>query len=112
MKAIMKNNVPFAAAAMACSLAVTHPYCPHNVMHYTPRGTQTVVANTINVNVQNECMSMAENYLRANKLLTVKEYARTTGLDKKQAKAELDAFATPKAIPSNSSRMERTRFMS
>ena len=48
---------------------------------------------------QKERFYMALDYLKNNKILTVKKYSKMTGLTKEKARAELDAFAADKRKP-------------
>ena len=58
--------------------------------------TRIVTCPTISVNCQigqKERLRMAVAYLNSNKFLTIKKYAKLTGLPKRTAEAELDAFS-------------------
>ena len=73
--------------------------------HYRPYRVVTVVsrpARTVHVTnsfTQKERFGMAMAYLKNYGYLTVKKYAKMTGLSKTAAKAELEAFAADKDKP-------------
>ncbi|HIS22920.1 MAG TPA: hypothetical protein IAC09_05720 [Candidatus Cryptobacteroides intestinipullorum] len=73
--------------------------------HYRPYRAVTVVsrpARTVHVTnsfTQKERFGMAMAYLKNYGYLTVKKYAKMTGLSKTAAKAELEAFAADKDKP-------------
>lgn len=48
---------------------------------------------------QKERFCMALDYLKNNKILTVKQYSKMTGLTMEKARAELDAFVADKRKP-------------
>ena len=73
-----------------------HPH-PHRVVTVVTRPAATV--HTVNRLTQKERLGMALAYLARNKYLSVKQYAKMTGMKKAAAKAELDAFAHDKATP-------------
>lgn len=92
MKARIKNSILILAAVMACQMTTAHPHYPNRVTHYAPHCTKTLVTRTIHVRSQKERMSMLVSYLRANKTITASEYAELTGLDRRQARTELDSL--------------------
>ena len=53
--------------------------------------TATRVSNHL---TQNQRLHMALTYLQNNRYLTIKHYARMTGLSKQMAEAELDSFCS------------------
>lgn len=77
----------------------------HPRRHYYPRSVVTVVAKTAaTVCVssrfnQKERLQIAVAYLEHNPYLSVRQYAKMTGLPKDMAEAELDAFACDKRNP-------------
>ena len=73
-----------------------HPH-PHRVVTVVTRPAATV--HTVNRLTQKERLGMALAYLARNKYLSVKQYAKMTGLKKDTAEAELDAFARDKTKP-------------
>ena len=114
MKAIGKIKIAMVVAAMffACGSAnaqrwhrhgyhghVAHAAClayPSHVTVVAKPAVTTHVSNRLN---QKERFNMAMAYLKSNGSLTVKQYSKMTGLTKKTAKAELDAFAADKSKP-------------
>jgi hypothetical protein len=95
----MRNSILLVASAMACHRASARPNYSNNGMYYAARVTKTVVKKAIKVNTLNKHMSMAMSFLRTDKPFTVREYAKMTGLGKKQDKAELDVFSPQKGNP-------------
>jgi len=89
METNLKRAMGIIAVAMvvACPAANAQRHCRH--LHRTPR----VVTDW-----QNR-LSMAVAYLDSHSYLTVKKYAKMTGLTKSVAEAELDAFARDKGKP-------------
>lgn len=75
-----------------------HPGCRHRL--WTPRPmvvVRTVPTTTTRVSnhlTQNQRLHMALAYLQNNRYLTIKHYARMTGLSKQMAEAELDSFCS------------------
>ena len=114
MKAIGKIKIAMVVAAMvfACGSAnaqrwhrygyhghVVHAACmayPTHVTVVAKPAVTTPISNRLN---QKERFNMAIAYLKSNGSLTVKQYSKMTGLTKKTAKAELDAFAADKSKP-------------
>lgn len=89
------------AMVMACPAANAQRHHHH---HRAPR-VVTVVRPAVAVNVVSNSLdwqnrlSMAVAYLDSHRYLTVKKYAKMTGLTKSVAEAELDAFASDKGKP-------------
>lgn len=74
-----------------------HHHHPHYVVTVVAKPAATVrVSNRLN---QKERLQMAVAYLEHNQYLSVKKYAKMTGLSKEMAEAELDAFACDKRNP-------------
>lgn len=87
-------------AMLLCLPASGHhrPGCHHRL--WTPRPmvvvrtmptTATRVSNHL---TQNQRLHMALAYLQSNRYLSIKHYARMTGLSKQRAEAELDSFCS------------------
>lgn len=70
---------------------------PHHVV--TVVTTPTVAVHLDNRFTQKERFRMAMTYLKSHEYLTVKRYAKMTGMPKATAKAELDAFSDDKDKP-------------
>ena len=74
-----------------------HRHCrPYRVVVVSKPAVAVRVDNRFS---QGERFKMAMAYLEENDYLTVKAYAKMTGLPKASAKAELDAFAADKDRP-------------
>lgn len=92
-------------AVMAVSVvAVCGAADAQRLHHCQPRVMTFVTRPVVTVRVaarftQKERFGMAMAYLKNNRYLTVKRYARMTGLSKVAAKAELDAFAADRSKP-------------
>ena len=72
-------------------------YRPHRVVTVVSRPARTV--HVTNSFTQKERFGMAMAYLKNYGYLTVKKYAKMTGLPKTAGGAELDAFAADKDKP-------------
>lgn len=70
-------------------------------LHHHPVAVVKVVtpASTPSKYSQNERKMMAVNYLKRHKYLTIKKYAKRTGLSFSAAENELDAFARGRNNP-------------
>ena len=89
----------FVALAFADVTASAHrrPYLPHRPSIVVVRPATTIrIVNQLN---QKERLAIAIAYLNSNPSLSIKEYARITGLNRQRAEAELDAFAGDKSNP-------------
>jgi hypothetical protein len=92
MMTSIRQSILVGILAMACSSASAMPYKLHR--HYRVRPARTVVVSrAVTVTHQKERLAMALAFLRSHNSLTVRQYAKLTGLSKSQAEAELDAFA-------------------
>ena len=78
---------------------VVHAACMAYPTHVTVVAKPAVTTHISNRLNQKERFNMAIAYLKSNGSLTVKQYSKMTGLTKKTAKAELDAFAADKSKP-------------
>lgn len=97
----MKRCLLIATLALVCGTVAAqrrHYFHPtHRVTTITVRPAVTV---SLNQRVsQKERLQMAVAYLNNNPYLSIKQYARMTGLTKDIAEAELDAFAYDRAKP-------------
>lgn len=93
----MKVCIWIAAGVLICGTASAqrrfHSHCfgRHSAMTVVVQPAVTIRAN-LHI-TQKERLEMAVAYLNNNKYLSIREYARMTGLTKKMAEAELDAFS-------------------
>ena len=78
---------------------VAHVTCLAHPVHVTVVAKPAATAHVSNRLNQNERFNMAMAYLKSNGSLTIKQYSKMTGLTKKTAKAELDAFVADKSNP-------------
>ena len=91
-----------ATAKNTMANSIARPHRHHWHRYYRPYNVVTVVSKpavTIHVNNhlnQKERFKMAMAYLKNHDHLTVKKYAKMTGLSKMAAEAELDAFVADK----------------
>lgn len=85
-------------AMLLCLPASGHrrPGCHHRLWTPRPmvvvRTVPTTATRVSNHLTQNQRLHMALAYLQNNRYLTIKHYARMTGLSKQMAEAELDSF--------------------
>lgn len=105
----MNKTINWKAGILAASLLLGG--CTANAQHWRhhshhhPYRTVTVVTTPNSApRVSNrfstkDRLAMALAYLELNKDLTIKQYAKMTGLSKESAEAELDAFAVDKNNP-------------
>lgn len=87
------------AMTLACGTANAQHwrYHPYRVVTVVTQPDVTLhVSNRFN---QKERLAMIVAYLKTNKYLTIKQYAKMTQLSKASAEAELDAFAMDKKKP-------------
>lgn len=72
--------------------------CHHRLCTPRPmvvvRTVPTTATRVSNHLTQNQRLHMALAYLQDNRYLTIKHYARMTGLSKQMAEAELDSFCS------------------
>lgn len=83
---------------LACVTANAQGHYRHHHFHCSPRVITVVAKPSATVRINNrfnqkERLRMAIAYLARNQYLSVKQYAKMTGLSKDMAEAELDAFA-------------------
>jgi len=96
-----KTGILLIAMILVCGVANAQ----HWHRHYRPNRVVTVVvqpdviSHVSNRFNQKERLAMAVAYLRTNKYLTIKQYAKMTHLNMASAEAELDAFAIDKKKP-------------
>lgn len=88
-------------AVMACGTANAQHWCwhhrPHRVAAVVTRPAVTIhVANHF---TQGERFRMVLAYLKSHSSLSVKAYAKMTGLSRVAAEAELDAFVADRSKP-------------
>ena len=94
----MKKGIFVMALAIACC-ATASAHRKHRPHAIPPRPTAAIVIRpAVTVHVQHRLtrkgrLDMAISYLKQNKYLNAKKYARMTGLPRQKAKAELEAFA-------------------
>lgn len=98
----MKKKAGILIIAIILTCGVTSAQYRHR--HYPHRVVTVVVKPEVTSHVSNrfnqkERLAMAVAYLRTNKYLTIKQYAKMTQLSKAAAEAELDAFAMDKKKP-------------
>lgn len=84
--------------------ALTFVWMPANAQHRHHRHARPVTTIVVKSGTSVQSgkkgrLSMAVNYLQSHKSLTVKRYAKMTGLTKAAAKSELDAFAADVSKP-------------
>lgn len=103
MNSIGKKTIGFVAVALFLMLGPanaqrhfrthfhTHYFhFPHTITVVNRPATTVRISNRLN---QEERLQMAVAYLSSNANLSIKKYAKMTGLSKDMAEAELDAFA-------------------
>lgn len=106
MNAIVKIGLTAVASVLVCGSADAQLYSHHHQHRsYHPRRVVNVVpgpaaaARISNHLNQKQRLQMATAYLEHNQYLSVKKYAKMTGLTKAMARAELDAFACDERNP-------------
>lgn len=106
MNAIFKAiGLTAVASILTCGSADAQRYYRHHHRFYYPQRIVTVVARpatTVRISNrlnQKERLQIAVVYLEHNQYLSVKKYAKMTGLSKEMAEAELDAFVCDKRNP-------------
>lgn len=89
--------VPANAHRRHVTRGVIHPIARTHIMArpvvYTRPAVTMRITNRLSTK---DRLNMALAYLHRNQYLTAKEYAKLTGLDKKMAEAELNAFSMDK----------------
>ena len=103
MNAILKTIGLTALVSLLTSCSASaqryyrHHHHPHHVVTVVAKPAATVcVSSRFN---QKERLQIAVAYLEHNPYLSVRQYAKMTGLPKDMAEAELDAFACDKRNP-------------
>ncbi len=109
MNSIGKKTIGFVAVALFLMIGEanaqrhfrTHFYThclhfPHAITVVSRPATTVRISNRFN---QKERLQMAVAYLSSNANLSIKKYAKMTGLSKDMAEAELDAFACDEQNP-------------
>lgn len=103
MNAILKTIGLTALVSLLTSCSASaqryyrHHHHPHHVVTVVAKPATTVrVSNRLN---QKERLQIAIAYLDRNQYLSIKQYAKMTGLTKDMAEAELDTFARDKRNP-------------
>ena len=76
-----------------------HHYRPHRPARVVVVASPLQKAHVANRLSKEDRLAMAIAYLDKNKRMSVKTYAKMTGLDKAVAEAELDAFVFDRNIP-------------
>ncbi len=103
MKTTMKQSILVAIVAMACSTMMASPRMHRRLAHpaMPPRHAPitVVVRNNIIVMDQSQRLHMAVGYLKDHDHITAGKYAQLTRLDKAQAQAELNFFASRRDNP-------------
>ena len=103
MRQTMISRICVAAAtlAVACGQVAAQPHRYHRHVHrvvaVVPKPVVAVHVN--NRFTQKERFAMLMAYLDSHKYITSRQYAKLTGLKKRTAEAELDAFARDAARP-------------
>lgn len=99
----IKNCIWVTVFVLICGTATAQCRYPS---HYFGRYPVTTVVvkpvTTVRVSqriAQKERLAIVIAYLNDNKYLSIKEYAKMTGLTKKTAEAELDAFSNDRKKP-------------
>ena len=103
----MNRYILIIITAVVCSACSGNVYPatfrPHHSHHYRPHTTIVVTPPkakiTHNHLSHTDRLKMAISYLRSNKYLKVKKYAKMTGLSTEMAETELNAFAMDSNIP-------------
>lgn len=103
MNSIGKKTIGFVAVALFLMLGPANAqryfrthfhthylHFPHTITVVNRPATTVRISNRFN---QEERLQMAVAYLSSNANLSIKKYAKMTGLSKDMAEAELDAFA-------------------
>lgn len=98
---IRSNIRRYALVSILAATCMTTAATQHRQFH-RPRITTVVVKPSVMLRIDNrltqkERFQMAVAYLNNNKYLTVKRYAKMTGLSKRTAEAELDAFVSDRS---------------
>ena len=103
MNAILKTIGLTALVSLLTSCSASaqryyrHHHHPHHVVTVVAKPATTVrISNRLN---QKERLQIAIAYLDRNQYLSIKQYAKMTGLTKDMAEAELDTFARDKRNP-------------
>lgn len=106
MNPISKKTTSLLAVALflTCVSASAQRHRRHHHRHYPQRIVTVAARPTTTVHISNrfdqkERLRMAIAYLASNQYLTIKQYAKMTGLSKNMAEAELDAFACDEKKP-------------
>lgn len=105
MNTTLLNIKKYALIAILTTTCITASAQYRLHRHYVgPHVTAIVAQPAVTVKIDNrltqkERFQMAIAYLNKNKYLTIKKYAKMTGLNKKTAEAELDAFTMDKSKP-------------
>ena len=105
MNLIGKKIIGFAAVALFLMLGSANAqryfhthylHFPHTITVVNRPTTTVRISNRFN---QTERLQMAVAYLSVNSNLSIKKYAKMTGLSKDMAEAELDAFVCDEQNP-------------
>ena len=99
----MKKCIGVVVLVLICGTATAQRrYYSHGFSRHPVTTVVVKPAATVRVSqriTQKERLEMAVAYLNDNKYLSAKEYAKITGLPKKTAEAELDAFSNDRRKP-------------
>lgn len=103
MNTVKNFKICLACASLVMSLATVqaqpHRHWRHGHRVVTVVNHPATTVHTINKLSQKERFAMAMAFIDNNKYISVKQYAKMTGLKKDTAEAELDAFARDKTKP-------------
>lgn len=95
---LLRNGLMAALLSLACMPISAHHW--HTCRHFHPVTTvitrPAVTTHVSNRFSQKERLAMALAYVHSHQSITVKQYAKITGLNKDAAEAELDAFVLDK----------------
>ena len=100
MNSIFKKAIGLMAVISfmtCCSASAQHRHHPQRVVTIVAKPATTVrIDSRFN---RKERLQMAIAYLKQNQYLSIKKYAKMTGLSKDMAEAELDTFACNERNP-------------
>lgn len=85
--------------ALVSLTATAQPHLRHHYVHHRPHTTVVNVHTSNNQLQRSDRFDMAMAYLKNNRVLTAKKYAKLTGLTHATAEAELDVFASDRKTP-------------
>ena len=97
----MRVCVAALVMTLACGSVAAQPHCVHNRGHRVVAvvGRPAVTVAISNHLTRKERLSMVLAWLGNHKYVSIRQYAKMTGLKKTTAEAELDAFSYGAASP-------------